>query len=377
MSGDLNLDRRFSLCASDILRLNPNTGTAPIFRSQADAELTKAIYARIPILINEGNGAAGNPWGIEFRQGLFNMTSDSSLFHTAAQFATAGAVRDGMTWEAASDTIGIAPGRYVPLYEAKMIHQFDHRWATYEGDDSRDTMYAAKADPAFDVTPRYWVPEVEVETRLAAKGWRRGWLMGWRDICRSTDERTLIASVFPVAGCGDTLLLAFPGVSDFRLVAGLLGDLCCLTKDFITRQKVGGTHLKYNMFRQITSLPPSAFAPADLNFIVPRVLELTYTSYSMATLACDLGYEGSPFAWNEDQRAWLRAELDAYYARLYGLTREELLYILDPTLVKGPDYPSETFRVLRKNEEAKYGEYRTARLIMQAWDELAAREKVA
>ena len=73
---------------------------------------------------------------------------------------------------------------------------------------------------------------------------------------------------------------------------------------------------------------------ADLAFIVPRVLELTYTSHTMAPFARDLGYNGPPFAWNEDRRAQLRAELDAWYARAYGLTRDELRYILDPADVR-------------------------------------------
>ena len=88
----------------------------------------------------------------------------------------------------------------------------------------------------------------------------------------------------------------------------------------------------------------------------------------MAPFARDLGYEGAPFAWNENRRALLRAELDAFYARAYGLTRDELRYILDPTDVRGSNYPSETFRVLKTNEKARYGEYRTARLVLEAWD---------
>jgi hypothetical protein len=101
-----------------------------------------------------------------------------------------------------------------------------------------------------------------------------------------------------------------------------------------------------------------------------RILELTYTSHSMAPFARDLGYDGPPFAWDEGRRALLRAELDAWYARAYGLTRDELRYILDPADVKGPDYPSETFRVLKTNEIRRFGEYRTARLVLQAWDRM-------
>ena len=90
----------------------------------------------------------------------------------------------------------------------------------------------------------------------------------------------------------------------------------------------------------------------------------------MAPFARDLGYSGPPFAWDEDRRALLRAELDAFYAKKYALTRDELRYILDPADVMGPDYPSETFRVLKTNEIKRHGEYRTARLVLDAWDRM-------
>jgi hypothetical protein len=147
--------------------------------------------------------------------------------------------------------------------------------------------------------------------------------------------------------------------------------------DYIARLKVGGTHLTYGYLKQFPVPPPTAFVPLDFAFIVPRVIELTYSSHSMAPFARDLGYVGPPFAWDEMRRAQLRAELDAFYARIYGLTRDELRYILDPADVKGADYPSETFRVLRDNEKKKYGEYRTARLVLHAFDELTAKEKAA
>ena len=130
--------------------------------------------------------------------------------------------------------------------------------------------------------------------------------------------------------------------------------------------------MSYFLIEQLPILPPTAYSEADLAFIVPRVLELTYTSHSMAPFARDLGYEGSPFVWDETRRAQLRAELDAWYALAYGLTRDELRYVLDPKDVMGEDYPSETFRVLQKNEVAKYSEYRTQRLVLAAYDKLAA-----
>ena len=340
--------RHFSLSGDDIALINPNTRTCPVFRSQIDAELTKKIYSRVPVLIDEALGEDGNPWSIGFRQGLFNMTSDSHLF-----FDDGSASR-------------------LPLYEAKLIHHYDHRWATYDDDgSSRDVTMAKKQDPDFQVTPRYWVERGEVQARLKAQGWHRPWLMGWRDICRSTDERTVIASVAPMAGIGNQMPLMLPDHKiDIKLVACLLGSLCSITYDFFARHKVGGTHMNFFIYKQLPVLPPSAYDSTASAFIHPRVLELTYTSHDLKPWAQDLGYDGPPFSFDPERRALLRAELDAYYAHLYGLTRDELRYILDPADLMGPDYPSETFRVLKNNEIRQFGEYRTQRLVLEAWDRL-------
>ena len=67
--------------------------------------------------------------------------------------------------------------------------------------------------------------------------------------------------------------------------------------------------------------------------------------------------ERRPFRWDEECCAQLRPELDAYYAHLYGLTRDELRYILDPKEVHGEDFPGETFRVLKDKEVKQFGEY--------------------
>ncbi|HXF08050.1 MAG TPA: N-6 DNA methylase [Candidatus Acidoferrales bacterium] len=371
--------RRFSLTPAEFALLNPNTRTCPVFRSQADAELTKKIYRRVPVLWDETR-SDGNPWGLSFML-MFMMNTSSYLFRTAARRS-----------ELADP---------VPLYEAKMIHQFDHRWATYAGaqakltddeaDGARDSTAAEKARPDYTVTPRYWVERAEVEARLQDKGWQRGWLMGWRDICRSTDERTVIAAVFPRVGVGHTLPIWFaaekldasgPTYRSATVQAALIANLNTLILDFIARQKVGGTHLTYSYFKQFPVLPPTAYTPEALAFIVPRVLELTYTAFDLKPFYDDLVAEnpafdprpqparGQPFPWDPARRAELRAELDACYARLYGLTRDELRYLLDPSAVLGPDYPSETFRVLKEKEIRQYGEYRTQRLVLAAWDRL-------
>jgi hypothetical protein len=157
-----------------------------------------------------------------------------------------------------------------------------------------------------------------------------------------------------------------------KLIGALVGNLLSLVIDFIARKKVGGLNLNFFTMKQFAFLPPDAYSEADLRFIIPRVLELSYTSHNMRCFALDIGYDGPPFAWDEDRRALLRAELDAFYARAYGLDRDELRYILDPADVKGPDYPSETFRVLKEKEIRQHGEYRTRRLVLEAWDRMEA-----
>jgi hypothetical protein len=133
--------------------------------------------------------------------------------------------------------------------------------------------------------------------------------------------------------------------------------------------------MNYFYLNQIPTLPPSSFSRTDIEFIKSRVLELVFTVNDMKPFAEDLGYTGRPFKWDLDRRAVLKAELDAYYAKLYGLTREELQYILDPSDVMGEEYPTETFRVLKNNETRLYGEYRTKRLVLEAWDRIHSEVK--
>ena len=160
----------------------------------------------------------------------------------------------------------------------------------------------------------------------------------------------------------------FTATGDPRHWAALLANLNSLVLYYLARQKVGGTHLTYGYLKQFPVLPPERYTDTGLAYIVPRVLELTYTADDLAPWARDLGHEGPPFRWDPDRRAQLRAELDACYARLYGLTRDELRYILDPADVYGPDYPSETFRVLKNREMREFGEYRTRRLVLECYD---------
>lgn len=205
------------------------------------------------------------------------------------------------------------------------------------------------------------------------------WLPAMRGVARATDERTFITTLVPRAAMGNSApILQLPGATAPALAACLVGSLNCLVVDFAARFKVGGINMNFFLVKQFPVLPPERYSEVDLAFIVPRVLELTYTAHDLEAWGEDLAAydprpaadQGRPFGWNPERRAQLRAELDAYYARLYGLTRDELRYILDPKDVMGEDYPSETFRVLKESEQRTHEEYRTRRLVLDAWDRL-------
>lgn len=398
------------------------------------------------------------------------MSNDSHLFSTHEQLSDQGA-------ELVDNQFHLGETHYLPLYEAKMVHHYDHRFATYEtdGETIRDTTNSEKQLPHYSPLPRYWVEEREVLLRTAhmprsvldnlkkqdaekleeaLRQWLAGqlllrekfepasqllgsqvtkvgatgnlfdsaelnkdglsalamaeehpmtdmeleswlaefsatssyedmvagrleerspkYLLGFRDITNATNERTAIVSTVPLAAVGNNLpLCILPLPTPASLIAALQGNLSSIVFDFVVRHKVGGTHLNFFIIKQLPVLPPEAYSEADLAYIAPRVLELTYTSHDLAPFARDLGYEGEPFGWEPDRRHQLQCELDAYYAKLYGLTRDELRYILDPAEVMGPDYPSVTFPGLRRNEIAKHGEYLTQRRVLDAFDKLS------
>jgi hypothetical protein len=317
--------RRVALSAADLALINPNTGNCPIFRTSREAELVRAIHTRVPVFIREG-AQAGNPWQAEFCR-MFDMANDSGEFR-----ATPG-----------PDT--------VPLYEAKLLHQFDHRWATFEDGTVRLASADEKADPAFSVRPRYWVERGQVESRI---GSGTEWLWAFRDIARSTDERTAMAAILPPhAVSHHAPLLRLAGIPADR-AALLLANFNALALDFVARTKVGGTHLTFFIVKQLPLLAPDVYDPQLAAEILARVLELTYTSRELAPFAKECGYQGPPFRWDAERRFALRCELDAIYFRLYKLGCAEAAEVLD------------TFEVLRRKEIAAFGRFRTKDRVLEA-----------
>lgn len=349
-------ERNFILSPAAIAAINPNTKTAPVFRSRADAELTAKIHSNAPVLIEDSMGQSGNPWEAYYLR-LVHFGDHSSDLYDHERAETEGFERDGPRWTNGDRSL-------LPVWESKLTNSYCLHYATFlTGDQTKEL--EDRSNPSNQLH-RYWVDKDFFDTLIGKYPPRPNWLLGYRDVARATDERSVIALALPhePASIKHPTLgwnVEYPG-------AALLANMNSLPFDFVARQKIGGISLSFFILKQLPVLPPAFYTEARLAFITTKVLELTYTSHSLAPFARDLGHDGPPFAWDEDRRALLRADLDAFYARAYGLTRDELRYILDPADVKGPDYPSETFRVLKEKEIRQYGEYRTRRLVLAAWD---------
>lgn len=354
-------ERNFILSSAEIAAINPNTKTAPVFRTRADAELTAKIYANTPVLIDEIMGAKGNSWGAFYLR-LIHYGDHSEELYSEERAITDGFQLIDNTWDKGQEIL-------LPIYESKFVNLFDHRYATSDNNGEVSEI-EKKTQPTKELFPRYWVTKRFFDDLMAKYKYRRKWLLAYRDIARSNDVRTMITMAIPRGPA--SVNLPTLGFSEEVPSHALLANMAALSLDFVARQSISGTHMTFGVLKQLPILPPDFYTEPRLAFITPKVLELTYTSHSLAPFARDLGYDGPPFTWDEDRRALLRADLDAFYARAYGLTRDELRYILDPSDVKGPDYPSETFRVLKDKEIRQYGLFRTQRLVLEAWDRMEA-----
>lgn len=327
--------RHIELTGKDLALLNPNTRTCPVFRSPADAKLTKAIYRRVPILVDLNRKKGGNPWGIRFFT-MFHQTNDAELFHEPDQLKKLGAKLDGNRWKKGKRT-------FLPLYEAKMIQAYDHRAASVvvaEGNWVRQgqteaTTLVAHQNPEFVAQPRWWVDSSAVDEVLGKEV--KGWFLAYKDVTSATNQRTMIASFVPRCGVVNSapLVLLGEGISA-RHECCLLANLNSFVLDFVARQKVGGVHLNFFIVNQLPAFPPDFYddkcpwkkRESLVSWISERVLNLSCTADDMRPLAEAAGFKPGAHKWKPAERAELMAELDAAYFILYGIGRDDVQYIL-------------------------------------------------
>lgn len=380
--------RIYTLRTDDFARFNPNTKLCPIFRTAKDANLTAKIYRKAPILINDETKE--NIWGIRFMM-MFNMASASSVFRTRKQL-------DELGGQLQRDSYIVENDVYVPLYEGKMFWLYNHHYASFPNEyevekrpsSINSTPYSILADSCSSIAPWYWVNKSLVDSRLIdcdKEGnvrwkWEHSYYIAFRDVTNATNERTCVATLMPSSvAAGDKAPLVFTSRSLIPS-ACFAAMLSSLVFDYIARQKVGGSSMALFIMKQQPVLTPDQI-PSSMQWqIVKRVAELCYFNHDMDGWASELWEEMSeeqrselpqlgnqqPWIYNPERRAILQAELDAIFAHLYGLNTEDLRYILDPEDVCGKGCINETFRVLKDNELRQYGEYRTKRLVLEAWN---------
>ncbi len=353
------------LTADDFQRVNPNTGAAPIFRSRRDADITLKLYAGHPVLVKHGAVSASTgqqpdvkTWPVKYQR-MFDMTNDSHLFLKAGELEQQG-------WQPTTLNRWEKDGaQAVPLYVGRMIHQYDHRHAnvTVNEDNLQNAAFgaalsaSAKSNPDTLPEPQYWIAADAVPVEL-----RREWALGFRDIARATDVRTMIAAIVPGTAAGNTLPLLLSESVGAHEIALLLANLNSLPFDYITRQKAQTTHLNWYILEQLPVIAAECFEQSIggikiADFIREQVLALTYTAHDMAPFARDMGYvyesgkhKGEvkpPFVWNEEDRRTRMAALDALFFHLYGINDADAAYIMD------------TFPIVREHDTKAFGHYRT------------------
>jgi len=379
-------DRHIRLSQQSVSALNPLTRTAPLFRTRRDYALTLRMQQAGPII---GRTEGKNGWSIKSTL-MFMMNADMKGHRTAEELETAGCRLDGNRYQQG----GVV---WLPFYEGKMVGMYDHRAASIRFDPSNRVRRnqpvalsnAEHQDPTRLALPMFWVDSADVAARC--EGLPR-WCLSIKDVTSSTNERTCIAAILPSAALTDSLpWLVTP--QSAGMSACLLANLDSYAFDYIARQKVAGLHLRGHYLSQLPVIDlPSHKAPcpweAGANqlseWILPRVLELTYTAWDLEAFAQDCGWSGPPFRWDEERRYLLRCELDAAFFHLYlpadksgdwrpaeGETAEYLLRLKVNFLTPrdAVAYIMDTFPIVRRRDEEKYnGDYRTKRVILEIYD---------
>ncbi len=354
-----------SLSVKDFKLLNPNTQTCPIFRSRRDANLTKYIYKRVPVLWDRTRKQGGNPWGIKFFT-MFHQTNDAELFNTADQLKANGFKRCGPNWKKGKKI-------FLPLYEAKMIQMFDHRAASVVVDEENwfrqgqpdSTSLVSHQNPEFSVEPRWWAEQDKIDEAIDKP--KPPALLAFKNVTSPTNQRTMIASFIPSVGVINSapLIIFGPDISA-RLQSCLLANLDAFVLDYIVRQKIGGVNLNFFLIEQFPMFLPDFYkgkCPWDKKqtlekWISDRVLKLTCTSNDMIPLAEAAGFKAKVHKWDSAERLDLMAELDAAYFLLYGIERNDIEYILS------------TFQGLQKESPDLLAGSTTTVRILQVYDDL-------
>jgi hypothetical protein len=336
--------------------------------------MTTGIYKRLPVLVRrDGDGeVAESVWPVRYFT-MFHMTNDSNFFWTRERLEAHRA------YPVPGSRRQKGKQQFVSLYEGKMVQAFDHRAASvvvkaeniHRPGQPKPATLDQHQDPSWTPTPQFWVDAAAVSESNPAT-----WSLGFKEITSVTNSRTMIAVVAPTAGFGNKLPLLLeqhngPGTG---FAPFLVANFNSIIYDFVTRQKVHGQTLNLYILEQLPVVPEKLYAQKfgkrkASDIVRDHVLRLSYTAHDLKDFARDMGHVDRktgevlpPFKWDEEERAHLRARLDALYFLLYGISdRDDVRYILD------------TFPIVREQDEKAHdGRFRTRDLILAYMNALEA-----
>lgn len=384
---DATTQKLFLLSADDLSALNPITKTLPVFDSQESKLLLIHIYKQFATLASATCG-----WRLSYTTG-FHMSSDASLLRSKEELMEQGYRKaHGAAMVASS-------GVYLPLMEGKLLHQFDPRFASFEGIPSgnRFGKKAAttnptneqKGDPNFSSEPRYWIAATTANENFEKRGVSPRWAFTFRDTTNVISNfRTAVGSMCS-GWCynykAPNMVLRQTLESPAKHVLAFCALFNSFPFDYVVRQKFFGANLIKSILDQLACPSPDDIQHIRA-FVETRALELTYTAWDLEPFAQDCGWSGPPFRWDEERRFLLHCELDAAFFNLYlateangdwrtaeGETAEDLTLLKAsfPTPRDAVAYIMDTFPILKRRDEEKYGSYRTKDTILEIYDEMA------
>ncbi len=394
----------FQISEDDLIKISPNTRKLPIISNKKDLEILKKVSSNFPPLVLERQ--AQNLWGISYGS-LFHASGASGYFLSKEDLLSKGySLNDDFSF------ISSKGEKYVPFYEGKFIQIYDHRFSSFEGisktirfgrkPETHNPTTEQKRNFNYHIEPRYWISEDVANKRLSDLIGKIKYYCGARRVTNViSNARTVMACIMPPYPSNDMIVsLSFECTDEekpirYSVFTALLNSIAF---DYIARLKIAENLLKGVLFELPAPTPSMLFNSRYLEFILPRVLELSFTNWSLAGYANDLwssidetiqkaivrqsdenrkfvnddkfiqekpnwvttdyNLPFYPFIWDEERRLLIRAELDAFFAKIYSFNLNDINYIMS------------TFPIVKKKEEGKFNEFLSYRLLLEAWDRI-------
>jgi hypothetical protein len=325
-----NEARAIYLSFDELILFNPNNQLLPAFKYQREVDISKKLY-RFGVLRYDEKGD-DQP----HVHRMINMTADSHLLYAEKE------------------------KEFLPVYESKLIQQYDHRYATFQdttpeqqqSGSARLVRADEKSNIDFEIQPRYYSPRQTMLEKNERWGWPNNWYFAYRVISSSTNERCSIASIIPKSIVSYSAYLIF--IENIDDVLLHLANMNSFWFDFTVRTKVT-LNFPPVILEQCPYIKADSLDRVAVERIKELVVDLSYTAKDLDEFGEVFG-RTKPKQWNHEERFRVQCEIDGILARVYGLDESDIDYVLD------------TFSIIKRKDESKFGSYRTKEEIIRHYN---------